>query len=157
MEQYYGVVYSDEYLEHFGIKGQKWGIRKYQNPDGTLTEEGKKRYGSSASSIQKGLNKLDQSKAEYARDADRYAKNPNYGSGYSKKKIEQTNKAVNQLLDMAKKQKMSVTQIKANRITDRGEAWVANFLGGPLATAATMAVSNFKLHPYKGTYYKVRY
>lgn len=31
-------------LYHWGIKGQKWGIRRYQNPDGTLTEEGKKRY-----------------------------------------------------------------------------------------------------------------
>lgn len=33
-------------LEHFGIKGMKWGIRRYQNPDGTLTDAGKKRYGS---------------------------------------------------------------------------------------------------------------
>ena len=32
-------------LYHHGILGQKWGIRRYQNEDGTLTEEGKKRYG----------------------------------------------------------------------------------------------------------------
>ena len=32
------------YLIHFGILGQKWGVRRYQNEDGTLTEEGKKRY-----------------------------------------------------------------------------------------------------------------
>lgn len=32
-------------LYHHGILGQKWGVRRYQNPDGTLTEEGKKRYG----------------------------------------------------------------------------------------------------------------
>lgn len=28
---------------HYGIKGQKWGVRRYQNPDGTYTEEGLKR------------------------------------------------------------------------------------------------------------------
>ena len=34
-----------EELYHHGIKGQKWGIRRYQNDDGTLTPEGRKRYG----------------------------------------------------------------------------------------------------------------
>lgn len=32
------------YLTHHGIKGQKWGIRRFQNSDGSLTTEGKKRY-----------------------------------------------------------------------------------------------------------------
>ena len=36
------VVYSDE-LCHYGIRGMRWGIRRYQNPDGTLTEAGRKR------------------------------------------------------------------------------------------------------------------
>ena len=30
------------YLQHHGIKGQKWGIRKYQNEDGSLTDAGKR-------------------------------------------------------------------------------------------------------------------
>lgn len=34
-----------DHLEHHGILGQKWGIRRFQNPDGTLTAEGKARYG----------------------------------------------------------------------------------------------------------------
>lgn len=39
-------TYYREELTHWGILGMKWGIRRYQNPDGTLTEAGKKRYGS---------------------------------------------------------------------------------------------------------------
>ena len=46
MNTYYiaGFPVSDE-LYHHGIKGQKWGIRRYQNEDGTLTAAGKERYG----------------------------------------------------------------------------------------------------------------
>ena len=32
-------------LYHHGTKGQKWGVRRYQNPDGSLTDEGRRRYG----------------------------------------------------------------------------------------------------------------
>ena len=38
------VTYTT-YLSHHGIKGMKWGIRRYRNSDGTLTDAGKKRYG----------------------------------------------------------------------------------------------------------------
>lgn len=43
-------------LTHWGIKGMKWGLRRYQNPDGTLTPAGRKRYN-------KELAKLEQKQA----------------------------------------------------------------------------------------------
>lgn len=47
MANYYmvaGAYYPAE-LYHHGIKGQKWGVRRFQNSDGTFTQAGKERYG----------------------------------------------------------------------------------------------------------------
>ena len=51
----YGYIKHNEMsgyaIAHHGILGQKWGIRRYQNPDGSLTEAGRKRYGYKTGSI----------------------------------------------------------------------------------------------------------
>lgn len=43
-----------DHLEHHGIKGQKWGVRRFQNKDGTYTSAGKERYGSGNSVTKSG-------------------------------------------------------------------------------------------------------
>lgn len=50
------IKYSYETdLYHHGIKGQKWGVRRYQNEDGSLTPAGEKRYYGAANAAQRDI------------------------------------------------------------------------------------------------------
>lgn len=69
MWQYNQSPDSDE-LMHYGVMGMKWGIRRYQNADGSLTAAGKKRYGS----VGESYTKMKQAKAKYKSDAKQYSK-----------------------------------------------------------------------------------
>ena len=77
-------------LYHHGIKGQKWGVRRYQNEDGTLTAAGRDRYGiavnkyGKADRLGKNLNKQI-SKAQKAKDKTNDARLKN------RKKLEEGN------------------------------------------------------------------
>lgn len=46
--------YPSDELYHHGIKGQKWGVRRFQNSDGSLTSEGRSRYSGSGDSSSGG-------------------------------------------------------------------------------------------------------
>ena len=59
----YSLVHADNegaYLAHHGVKGQRWGVRRFQNPDGSLTEKGKRRM----KTLQGKSDKLDAKKAK---------------------------------------------------------------------------------------------
>lgn len=75
-------------LEHAGVKGQKWGVRRYQNEDGSLTEEGKRHYGYyDKPNGEKDYKRLQK---DAAKDAKEYARAKAYygeGAGIRRKQI----------------------------------------------------------------------
>ena len=62
------MAFNDEFLAHHGIPGMKWYNRRFQNKDGSLTEEGKKRYGVGDSE--------DSKKQKYNSETSKYQKDP---------------------------------------------------------------------------------
>ena len=80
------LVHADDegaYLAHHGVKGQRWGVRRFQNPDGSLTEKGKRRI----KTLQGKSDKLDAKKAKLnsPKNNDSYALT-NHGSNVATKK-----------------------------------------------------------------------
>lgn len=78
-------------LYHWGIKGMKWGVRRYQNKDGTLTDAGKKRYDRD---VQENLSKKKDKRIDTSKpDPNRWVKED---LERSKKVVDSTSSLVNQ-------------------------------------------------------------
>lgn len=65
-------MYESTYLIHHGIKGMRWGIRRYQNADGTLTEAGKVRYIKKAERLVKSYEDAKRRSAKSSEKAQNY-------------------------------------------------------------------------------------
>ena len=63
---YYVASYEGDWVAHHGVKGQKWGVRRFQNPDGTLTDKGRAR-----------IKKLQNKEARYNAKADKISAKAN--------------------------------------------------------------------------------
>jgi len=72
---------NEEYLEHHGIKGMKWGVRRYRYSNGKLTPKGKKH-----------LQKLEKYRDKKAKQANRKREDFNYRAAKAKHDLEDLNK-----------------------------------------------------------------
>lgn len=88
------VLGDSSYLEHHGIKNQKWGVRRFQNPDGSLTAAGRIRYGvtGAAKAAFKVGKKLGSATASAAKAGVKKAKENAYAK--KKEKASQTREGV---------------------------------------------------------------
>ena len=96
----------DNELHHYGIRGMRWGVRRFQNSDGTLTAAGKKRYNKELESYRADKKKL----AEETRKFERVKKN--------KEKVEKLLADKQALIDQKRKLKAEKKAFKSGSKPD---------------------------------------
>lgn len=161
---------QDQYLVHHGIKGQKWGIRRYQNEDGTLTEAGRKRYGYNDDGTQRdagkpmerkayqtALNKQEKARAhnradqiKYERKAERAKSIKKYDKMMAKaeeykKLVNEGQSTVNDLLSQASSKGYSFDSSTGLKYQRWGKTVTAQLFGG-LAWSIPYGALNYAAH-----------
>lgn len=105
-----------DHLSHHGIKGMHWGVRRYQNSDGTLTDAGKKRYNRD---IQENLAKKKDNRIDTSNpDPKRWAKED---KKRQKELVDTSNQLVKQFSNIEKetRPKTTVTKMDLSQMSDK--------------------------------------
>lgn len=92
------IVVRDNELYHHGIKGMKWGVRRYQNKDGSLTKLGSKRYNSGDGTLNKRGQKVIEKETSKLKSEKKMLKN----KARTQKKIDKVKKLESEVDDLKK-------------------------------------------------------
>lgn len=125
--EYYGIHY-DSVIKHHGIKGQKWGVRRYQNPDGTLTEAGRKRLDRmSPDSVRKEMQKaVNKARSEKYGFSNRWRRDK--GIGEQSEKIHEFQKQKQKAWETSEQYKRAVRETdNLDRMFDQGKISVNDY------------------------------
>ena len=120
--------YYDNALEHHGILGQKWGVRRFENKDGTLTSAGRTRYHTDSEG---NYQKLQTEKSNYAEESSKNIKTNTDGSKTIPKGFA-FNRVGNQTMDINKSGALYVSYGKedaARYIKNLGPTPLSKLLG----------------------------
>lgn len=125
---------DDTYLEHYGIKGMKWGVRRYQNEDGTLTDAGKNRLKNYQDKEYARVSK----RRDKAQDKYELAKHQRKGRGLTKEsskelRAKSIRDTYNKELEVIKK--MSYKDMESDKIAV-GKQWVKAAITAGIGTVS---------------------
>jgi hypothetical protein len=123
-----GALYSEDELYHHGVKGMKWGVRRYENEDGTLTAAGKKRRDRQIEKISKMYDKYNMRASKKAAAFQRRGKHAK--AGIMKELVRENTANKNRLVNKIKNS--SAKELSALRAQDvknnlfGGQRWMKN-------------------------------
>lgn len=140
------IAQYPDFLMHFGTKGMKWGVRQFQNEDGTLTQLGRQRYGikgeRGARGVARDLNRLDKEIVRSQAKADRYR--TKFERSYSKKEY-RAEKRGESVADKSKKEQKLEAKAKAYQdLANRGKKMTEQIIKNANAKGMSIHSKDFK-------------
>lgn len=126
-------------LYHFGVEGMKWGVRRYQNEDGTLTEAGKAHYNKSYGNMVTKIKKKETKASKLKTKSAKYQYKSDKAFDQSRRAIFDSTSERRETQGYKYKRKASRLNYKASKTVKSGEKYYKK----KMKTFSTMPISTF--------------